>query len=167
VDPFGIVEAKYYDGGLYLHELNYLSENQIKESLTPAELQRIHNPQDEENQTLVKWVFSKLNVSKKSYIICDTNRPMKILALHQAGYDYSVEAPKPPGSIIDGIDLVSGLRVYYTSSSKNLKAEQENYSRIVDRYGIVLEEPEDRNNHLCDPVRYIALFLELMGIIKR
>jgi len=167
VDPWGIVEAKYYDGGLYLHELNYLSENQIKESMTPTELARIHNPQDEENQTLVKYVFSKLNVSKKSYIICDTNRPMKILALHQAGYDYSVEAPKPPGSIIDGIDLVSSLRVYYTSSSKNIKQEQESYSRIVDRYGIVLDEPEDKNNHICDPVRYIALWLELTGVIKR
>jgi len=78
-----------------------------------------------------------------------------------------MEAPKPPGSIIDGIDLVSGLKVFYTASSTNLKMEQENYSRQVDRYGIVLDEPEDKNNHLCDPARYITLFLVLMGIIKR
>lgn len=167
VDPWGILEAKYYDGGLYLHELNYKSENQIKEECTPAELQKMYNPQETDNQTLVKWYFSKLGISKKSYIICDNNRPMKILALHEAGYDYSVEAPKPPGSIIDGIDLVSGLRVYYTASSKNIKWEQENYSRLVDRYGIVLDEPQDMNNHLMDPTRYIVLFLVLMGIIKQ
>lgn len=167
VDPWGILEAKYYDGGLYLHELNYKSENQIKEECTPAELQKMYNPQETDNQTLVKWYFSKLGISKKSHIVCDNNRPMKILALHEAGYDYSIEAPKPPGSIIDGIDLVSGLRVYYTSSSKNLKWEQENYSRMVDRYGIVLEEPQDLANHLIDPTRYVALFLVLMGIIKQ
>lgn len=167
VDPWGILEAKYYDGGLYLHELNYKSENEIKEECTPEQLQKMYNPQEADNQTLVKWYFSKLNISKKSYIICDNNRPMKILALHEAGYDHSVEAPKPPGSIVDGIDIVSSLRVYYTASSKNLKYEQENYSRMVDRYGIVLDEPEDLNNHLTDPTRYIALFLVLMGIIKR
>lgn len=167
VDPWGILEAKYYDGALYLHELNYLSENQIKESLSPAELQGLYNPTDQENQTLVKWWFNKLGIPKKNYIICDNNRPLKILALHQAGYSYSVEAPKPPGSIIDGIDILNEIKVYYTASSKNLKYEQENYSRMVDRYGIVLDEPEDKHNHLTDPARYIALFLVLMGIIKR
>jgi phage terminase large subunit len=167
VDPWGILEAKYYDGGLYLHELNYKSENQIKEECTPEQLQKLYNPQEADNQSLVKWRFSQLNISKKCYIICDNNRPMKILALHEAGYDQAIEAPKPPGSIIDGIDLLNGMRVYYTASSKNIKNEQENYARVVDRYGIVLDEPEDKLNHLCDPARYIALFLTLMGIIKR
>lgn len=167
VDPWGILEAKYYDGALYLHELNYKSENQIKESLTYEELAMVHDPNDAENRTLVKFMFNKLGIGKKSYQICDNNRPMKILALHSAGYDYAIEAPKPPGSIIDGIDLLNSMKVYYTASSKNLKSEQENYSRVVDRYGIILDEPEDKNNHLMDPSRYIALFLVLMGIIKR
>lgn len=167
VDPWGIIEAKYYDGGLYIHELNYKSENQVKESLTHDELQAIYNPEDQENQTLVKWMFGKLGIPKKNYIVCDNNRPLKILALHQAGYSYAVEAPKPPGSILDGIDIVSELKVYYTASSKNAKREQENYSRMIDRYGVILNEPEDANNHICDPVRYIAIFLLLMGVIKR
>lgn len=167
VDPWGILQAKYYDGGLYFHELNYKSENQIKEDMSAQDLQMLYDPGDMENLNLVKWYCNKLGINKKCYQICDTNRPMKILALHNAGFDYALEAPKPPGSIIDGIDLLSGLKVFYTSSSKNLKYEQENYSRLVDRYGIVLEEPEDKNNHLIDPARYIALFLVLMGIIKR
>ena len=58
------------------------------------------------------------------------------------------------------------MKVFYTASSTNIKAEQENYSRIIDRYGIVLEEPEDKNNHVIDPTRYIAIFLKLMGIVK-
>lgn len=163
VDPWGILECKYYDGALYFHELNYKSENEIKESLSPIELEQV-NKQEE---GLVKWVFGKLNIPKKSYIVCDNNRPMKILALHQAGYDFAVEAPKPPGSIIDGINLLNSMKVYYTASSTNLKYEQENYSRKVDRFGVVLEEPEDKDNHIGpDPGRYLALFLTLMGIIK-
>lgn len=164
VDPFGVLEAKYYDGALYLHELNYKSENQLKEEMPQEELIRI---MDDPEGGIVRWLFSKLNVNKKSYILCDTNRPLKTTALIMAGYDYAMSAPKPPGSIIDGIDLINELRVYFTSSSKNIKYEQENYSRKVDRYGIVEQEPEDKYNHLCDPTRYIALFLQMMEIIKK
>lgn len=171
VHPWGIIEVKYYDGGLYFHELNYQSENEIKESMTTQELEEIARMQDDddpENQGgLVKWKFRKLNVPKNSYIVCDTNRPMKILSLQKAGYDYAIAAPKPPGSIIDGIDLLSNLKCYYTASSNNIKYEEENYSRQVDRYGIVLDEPCDEHNHLIDPARYVALFLSLMGIIKQ
>lgn len=163
VDPWGIVEAKYYDGALYFKELNYQSENEMKEGLTMQELEQVNKVEE----GLVRWRLNNLQIPKKSYQICDTNRPLKILALHQMGYDYAIEAPKPPGSIIDGINILSGMKVYYTSSSKNLKYEQENYSRMVDRYGIVMEEPEDRDNHNIDCCRYIALFLVLMDIIKR
>ena len=163
VDPWGILEAKYYDGGLYLNELNYKSENQHKEDMPRGEL--IPISQDIEGG-IVKWLFGRLNVEKKSYIVCDTNRPLKIEALWSMGYDYATQAPKPQGSVIDGIDILSNLKVYYTNTSTNIRSEQENYSRQIDRYGIVLEEPEDKNNHLMDPTRYIALFLKLMGIIK-
>lgn len=163
VDPWGILEVKYYDHALYLHELNYLSENAIKENLSYNDLVEINK--DPEGG-IVKWMFGKLNVHRNSYIVCDTNRPLKIEALWSMGYGYAAGAPKPPGSIIDGIDILSNLKIYYTASSKNIKYEQENYSRQVDRYGIVLNEPEDMNNHLIDPTRYIALFLKLLGVMK-
>lgn len=171
VDPWGILEVKYYDGALYLHELNYQSENEIKEGMTTQELHEIAGLQDDgdpENQGgLVKWKFRKLNIPKNNYIVCDTNRPIKIMALHKAGYDYAIAAPKPPGSIIDGIDLLCNLKCYYTETSENIRYEEEHYSRQVDRYGIVLEEPCDEHNHLIDPARYVALFLSMMGIIKQ
>jgi phage terminase large subunit len=162
VDPWGILEVKYYDGDLYFHERNYSSENQIKEALTIHELEQVN--QSEEG--LVKFIFKKLSIPTKNYIVCDTNRITKIIALQQGGWEYSISAPKPPGSIIDGINLLSNRKVYFTSSSKNLKYEQENYSRMVDRFGTVLEEPEDLHNHLMDPARYVALFLFLQGVLK-
>lgn len=163
VDPWGILELKYNDGCLYLHELNYASENEIKEKLTYNDLVEINK--DPEGG-IVKWLFGKLNINRQAYIVCDTNRPLKIEALWNIGYSYAAGAPKPPGSIIDGIDIISNLKVYYTSSSKNIKHEQENYSRQIDRYGIVLDEPEDKDNHLIDPTRYVVIFLKLLGVMK-
>lgn len=164
VDPWGILEAKYYDGALYLHELNYLSETEMRSKLTLTELAQISG----QDEGIVSMVFSKLGIDKGTQIVCDNNRPLKINALRRAGWAYSYPANKQAGSIIDGIDLLNNMRVYYTASSTNLKYEQENYSRKVDRYGNVLEEPEDADNHLAgDPARYIALHLQRLGVIKR
>lgn len=162
VDPFGIVQIKYMDGALYVHELNYDSENSIREKLTATELNQISN----HDEGLVKWLFNKLGIDKSRPIICDNNRPSKIIALRLAGFDYAVECRKWKGSIVDGIDLLNALDVYYTSTSVNLKYEQDNYSRKVDRYGVVLEEPEDVDNHLIDPTRYVAQYLQNEEIIK-
>lgn len=167
VDPWGILEAKYYDGALYFHEKNYKSENQWRESVTDQEREQISNNDIEIEKGIVKWVFNKLGIDKKAEILCDTNRPLKIQALWEAGYDYATGAPKPPGSIIDGVNMLCDVPVFYTSSSTNIKYEVENYEREVDRYGVVLEEPKDENNHLCDPARYIAIYLTLMGIIRK
>lgn len=164
VDPWGIVDVKYYDGALYVHELNYASENDIRYSIDTETLMKIN--QDQEGG-LVKWKFNQLNIDKKKYIICDNNRTLKILALHEAGFEYAMAALKVPGSIIDGINILTEIPVYYTSSSINIRAEQMNYSRKVDRYGVVLEEPEDKFNHLMDAIRYVVLFLVSIGVIRK
>lgn len=162
VDPMGILSVKYYDGALYVHQRSYLSENNIKDKLTDTERKQI----EQEDEGFVKWYFHKLGLDKSRPIICDNNRKSKIIALRYAGFDYAIEARKWPGSVIDGIDLVNGLKVYYTSSSTDLKYEQENYQRDVDRHGVVLEEPLDADNHLMDPIRYVAQFLQSEGVIK-
>jgi phage terminase large subunit len=163
VDPWGIVEAKYYDGALYLHERNYQSETELRSKLTLTELAQISG----DDEGIVKFMFRRLGVENTTETICDDNRPLKIAALRRAGWAHCYPANKVKGSVLDGIALLSNMPVYYTASSANLKYEQENYSRQVDRYGIVLEEPEDTDNHLMDPARYIALYLQGRGIIKR
>lgn len=162
VDPMGILSAKYYDGALYFHQINYLSENDLKLKLTETERKQIANTEE----GFIVWLFNKLGIDKNRPIVCDNNRKSKIIALREAGFDYAIECRKWPGSIIDGIDLLNAMPIYYTSSSIDFRYEQENYQRKVDRYGIVLEEPEDKDNHLCDPARYIAQFLQSEGIIK-
>lgn len=163
VDPFGIVEIKYDDGKLYIHELNYKSENGILNDLTDTEKYQIMK---EHEEGLVIWLFNKLGIDKKRPIICDNNRPNKVQALRDNGFENAVTADKASGSILDGIDLLSKLDVYYTRESKNIEYEQENYSYKLDRKGEQLEEPEDLNNHTIDPTRYVALKLRSLGIIK-
>lgn len=163
VDPWGILEAKYYDGGLYFHERNYTSENEWRSKLTTTELTQINGT----DEGIVSWLFGKLAISKNEVQVCDSNRALKIIALRESGWEYAIAAEKGPGSIIDGIDLLNNLKVFFTASSVNLKYEQENYSRKLDSNGVALEEPEDIDNHLMDPARYIALFLQSQGIITK
>ena len=168
VDPWGIIEAKYGDGRLFLHEKNYLSENQWREHMTATDRAQVSAEGSDEagkEGGIVTWLFAKLGIEMKSEIVCDTNRPLKIAALRRRGYA-AYPATKAAGSILDGIDLLNNLDVYYTNTSLNLKHEQENYSRIVDKYGVVQDEPLDTDNHLIDPARYIALYLQAKGIIK-
>lgn len=169
VDPWGIVEVKLYDGAFYVRQLNYLSENQWRDKMTATDRMQIEaedtGKSNDQKTGIVKWLFSKLSIPFNSVIQCDSNRPTKILKLRSMGWEYSIAALKLPGSIIDGIDILNDIKVYYSSDSEELKHEQENYSRKVDRYGVVLEEPEDDNNHLIDPIRYIALYLRKKGIL--
>ena len=162
VDPMGILAAKYYDGGLYLHELNYSSENEIRERLSSTERHQIAGS----DEGIITWLFNKLGIPQDAVIICDNNRVMKIRALRNSGWEYAIAARKAPGSIIDGIDGLNSITVYFTQESINIDYEQENYERNIDRYGIVLEEPKDENNHLMDPTRYVYQYLQEEGIIK-
>lgn len=163
VDPWAIGDVKYYDGGLYIRELNYLSENEIREKLFGTERAVIGGPEEE---GMVIWMFNKLGIPMDREIICDSNRPRKVMALRSAGFDYAIAPGKRQNAIIDGIAGLNNLKVYYTSDSHNIRNEQENYSRKMDRYGIVMEEPEDFNNHHMDGIRYVEIYLEDEGVIN-
>lgn len=170
VDPWGIVAVKYYDGALYLRELNYASENEIREKLPVGELMKLNAEDDavaqHEQVSIVSHMYNKLGINKNADIVCDNNRPVKIAYLRRCGWAGAVPAMKPAGSVLDGISLVGELTVYYTDDSPNIEHEQEVYSYKVDKYGVVGEEPEDCDNHLIDPVRYVAQFLRAKGILK-
>lgn len=168
VDPWAIVSVKYNDGNLYVKELNYDNENTIRANLKGDLLRQIDS-QDEDvknNIGLVKWMFTqKLNIPKSSKIICDNNRPNKIQALVNSGYT-ALPTVKSGTSIVDGINILQGLNVFFTKNSDNIRMEQENYSWMVDRYGLTEEKPEDVDNHTIDAIRYVVLYLVAMRVIK-
>lgn len=159
VDPFAVVHVKYNDGALYVRELNYKSENDLR-----AQWAKSGRVIDTDEEGVIKRKFRELSLPFGSLIVCDNNRPNKIRTLRGIGYEYAVAAVK--GKIIDGIGLLQDLDVYYTDDSDNVKEEQELYSYKTDRYGIVLEDPEDLNNHTIDAIRYAAEKLRQQGIIN-
>ena len=163
-DPFAIIEMKYYDGNLYVHELNYKSENEWRKRLSNTDLAQIMGANDD---GFVTWLFNRLNVSKEVDVICDNNRQSKIISLRDAGWDRAVATRKGKGSILDGIDLLQNLNVLYTSTSVNIANEQQEYCWRKDRFDIQLEEAEDANNHAIDAIRYGATYLRNLGVIRK
>jgi phage terminase large subunit len=162
VDPWGIIEAKYTDGNLYVKELNYQSEDELRQFMLPQDLATIQKKEE----GIVSWMFKRLKIDEETPVVCDTNRPGKIAALRRAGFQ-AFGANKPKGSLLDGIDILENLNVFYTESSKNIEHEQENYCRVVEKDGSISEEPEDIDNHLIDAIRYVALYLKSLGIIRK
>lgn len=163
-DPFAIGEVKYFDGGLYVKELNYKSENEWRMNMNETQKLQISGKNDD---GFVTWLFERLGIDKRIDVIADSNRPLKIIALRNAGWERAVGIIKKQGSIIDGIDLLQNINVYFTQSSKNIDHEQNSYHWKTDKSGIQIEEPEDADNHHMDGIRYVAQWLQIQGVIRK
>ena len=157
VDPFAIVGVKYKDGNLYVHEYNYLSENQLQARIPT-------NAINEQVGSVPIYMFKKLNIDQNAIIICDNNRPVKIRDLRAAGWE-NTTAIGNKVKIIERISMMQELNVYFSESSKNIEMEQFESCWKKDRAGNSLEEREDLNNHLIDAIEYVCLYLKSIGIL--
>lgn len=163
-DPWAIGEAKYHDGVLYVHERNYLSENQWRERMTDTELRQAGAKGD--GFGIISWMFDRLAIPRDGLIVCDNN-PEKIISLREMGWEYAFAAVKGPGSINAGVDVLQNIDVVFTDQSENIEFEQENYCWAVDRDGEMIDgRPLDANNHHMDWIRYLASWLMLEGVIR-
>jgi len=161
-DPFAVVEMKYHDGNLYVHELNYKSENEIRSKLNPTQLHQINAS---ENDGLITWLFSNWGIRKDRPIICDNNRPNKILTLRRSGWEYA-QAVGGKSRLLDRITMLQNINVYFTDTSTNINFEQLNYCYEKDKFGNTLETPLDKNNHTIDAIAYGLQKLVSDGLIK-
>ncbi len=67
----------------------------------------------------------------------------------------AIAARKGQGSIKAGIAKINEYNIFYTESSKNIKAEREKYMWMIDPdTGKPINTPVDQFNHLMDAVRY-------------
>lgn len=167
VDPFAVVEIKYHDGNLYVHELNYSSENEIERSLNETMLHQIRARDNKEEGTegLIPWLFEKLKIEQDKYISCDNNRPNKIKSLRRSGWEYA-HAVGGKTDLVNRIGILSGLNIYYTDASKNIEAEQEAYCYDKDKFGVIQEQPIDQDNHTIDAIAYCVQSMFNYGVIK-
>lgn len=168
-DPWAIGAVKYLDGRMWVHELNYRSENDFMNNMSNAQKANITGRGDDGNlnEGLVTWRFNELGIPQDEYIICDSNRESKIIALREEGWDLALSCIKGKDSINAGIDILQNLEVFYTETSENIDYEQESYQWDKDRFGDTIDgKPKDKDNHHMDGIRYVADFLQREGVLN-
>jgi phage terminase large subunit len=136
-DPTAIIKCVKRDENFYLKEIMY-SNKATEEDIAQA----IRN---EGYRGEVIW--------------CDHNQKQIIESLKRAGYN-ATEARKGTGSVIDGINFIKRARVFFTRGSSNLEKEYNMYSWKMKRGfdpddpNAWEQNPEDKNNHMMDAMRY-------------
>lgn len=156
---FGIIEGKFdkYNNNLYVHELNYKSENKLISELSDADKARMNN---KEGGGIIIYTVKKLNIPNEATIVCDSAVPDNIILLRDYGWEYAYGIDKPKGSVMAGISLLQGTNVFYTDCSSNIEHEHQTYQYRKDRLGTIDDEVLKENDDLMDPIRYIRRHYE-------
>jgi len=102
---------------------------------------------------------------KNHEIICDSARKDKIRELQMSKLN-AFGATKGEGSIIDGIEKIKEFKIFIHKDSKNVINEFNTYSWTLDkRTDLILNVPEDKNNHAIDAIRYgIRYYIKNFGL---
>ena len=133
-DPTTLVHVRYADGELWARELLYETE---------LDTMGIYNS-----------IYDKVRL--RAPIVGDNSELRLISELQSKGLNIFATR-KYPGSIIDGIRLMQGVRINVHSDSSNLKRELESYL-WKEVGGVVIDAPADRQaDHLLDAMRYVVL----------
>jgi phage terminase large subunit len=93
-------------------------------------------------------------VGREAHCWADSADPGMISDFRRAGYNV-FGANKFPGSVKWGIDMMKRYKIHIVRSDEARK-EQENYC-WKEINGIMLNEPEDKFNHLWDSWRYAVM----------
>lgn len=132
-DPTAIVDVYQQDGKLWLQEVCYqrgLTNDRIADILR----------------------------GKEGWTIADSAEQKSIAEIRNYGIRNIEPAVKGKDSIRAGIDILQRYDLMVTEDSTNLIEELEQYKWKTDRItGQSLNEPEDKNNHAIDAIRYVAL----------
>lgn len=96
-------------------------------------------------------LLKEKGIDATTLIVADSARPEIIAEIKNNGYRI-VGADKNPGSVKRGIDRVCQKQIVYFG--KNLKREYLAYAWRKKRTGEILDEPEDKDNHIMDALRY-------------
>lgn len=134
-DPTAMSAVYKCNGELYIEELIY------KTRLT--------------NSDIINEM-KRLNIPKYKDIVADSAEPKSIVDLQNGGFN--MEAAKKGGdSVRNSIDTLQGFKINLLSSSLNLIKEFRGYRWLTDKSGKATSEPIDKDNHLIDGIRYVAL----------
>ena len=139
-DPTAIVEATYSEGILYIRELVY------RTGMTTMQ------------------IFDELKKLHGEVIWGDNSEPRLIHELNQKGINI-VPTKKYPGSVLDGIRALQNQDIRILRTSTNVLQEFEDY-QWKKTSGVLLDIPEDKNNHAIDALRYGVVDRLIIGYGK-
>ena len=92
------------------------------------------------------------DITGSRLIVADSSEPRLILELGTKGLNI-IPVKKYPGSVIDGIRSLQNVRINVYYDDPALIREFEDY-QFIKRQGVILDKPEDKNNHYIDALRY-------------
>lgn len=139
-DPSAIIDVGLVDGCIYVDEVCYrtgMTNPDIAHLIKDSNLQSLNAVADSAEMKSIEEL-------RRERIKC-------------------YPAVKGKGSIASGITKVKKYKLLITERSVNVIDELDNYSWKKDRDGIYINEPEDKNNHSLDALRYGVGFLERGG----
>ena len=130
-DPSTLVRVYKDNDSIYCEELLYLRNVTISDFI---------------------YKIKDLGLNLTDDYICDSANPQGIAEMSRAGIN-SKSVRKD--TILSGIDQIKRSNFFVHSNSKNLIEELNSYVWKNDKNGNNLDEAEDKNNHLIDPIRYV------------
>jgi phage terminase large subunit len=99
--------------------------------------------------------LKSLNIGKTE-IWADSAEPRLIEEIYRSGFNIK-PVKKGPDSIRFGIGVLQNFGIVVDKASTHLIDELYGYEYITDKNGIVLDKPQDFNNHCIDALRYLAM----------
>ena len=130
-DPTTLVKVYRDKDNIYCEELLYLKNTTIPDLV---------------------YKIKDLGINLTDDFICDSANPQAISEMSRAGINAK---PVKKDTILSGIDQIKRSNFFIHSNSQNLIQELNSYVWKNDKNGNNLDEPEDRNNHLIDAIRYV------------
>ena len=106
------------------------------------------------NKTISDFIYKikDLKMNLTDDFIVDSAAPMAIQEMVREGINAK---PVRKDTILSGIDQIKRSNFFVHKDSKNLLDELNSYVWKIDKNGNILDEAEDKNNHLLDAIRYV------------
>ena len=100
--------------------------------------------------------LKSLNIGRQDEIWADSAEPRLIEEIYRSGFNIK-PVKKGPDSIRFGLSVLQNFGITVSKDSTHLIDELYGYEYITDKNGVVLDKPQDFNNHLIDALRYLAM----------